>query len=311
MPRATLLQTEDLILYTYSMDLSIIIVSYNTSQITKDCIESVVLSLKNSKLKYEIVVIDNDSSDDSVEQLKILKTKYRQIQLLESGKNIGFGPANNQCVKKVKGEYILLLNSDTVVLNDAIEKLLEFTKSNPDAHFVGGKLLNSNRTSQASAAPFYSLPIVFAALFLKGDYWGLTRSSPNTTRKVDWVSGACILTKKTNFEKLGGFDEDVFLYMEEVDLLYRAKKMGFNTYFFPEAQFIHIGFASSGNRSKPIIQVFKGFMYLYKKHHSRTSQFVLKTMLQLKVAVSLFIGRVTKNQYLVNTYEEAKTLTKQ
>lgn len=292
------------------MDLSIIIVSYNTSQITKDCIESVTLSLENSQTKYEIVAIDNDSSDDSVEQLKLLKAKHKQIQLLENDKNIGFGPANNLGVRKSKGEYILLLNSDTVVLNDAVIKLLEFAHNNPKAHFVGGKLLNKDMSPQASAAPFYSLPVVFAAIFLKGDYWGLTRSSPTATRKVGWVSGACILAKKEYFEKLGGFDESVFMYMEEVDLLYRAKKLGFNTYFCPHAQFIHIGFASSGSRSKPIIQVFKGFLYLYKKHHSPTSQFVLKTMLQLKVAISLFIGRVTKNDYLINTYEEAKTLIK-
>lgn len=292
------------------MDLSIIIVSFNTSQITKDCIESVILSLKDSQITYEIVVIDNDSSDDSVEQLKKLRLKNKHIQLLESDKNIGFGPANNLAVKKSKGEYILLLNSDTVVLNQAIEKLLEFAKSNSQAHFVGGKLINKDMSPQPSAAPFYSLSIVFAALFLKGDYWGLTRSSPNSTQKVDWVSGACILTKKSTFEKLSGFDEDVFLYMEEVDLLYRARLLGLNTYFFPQAQFIHIGFASSGNRSKPIIQVFKGFLYLYKKHHSTTSQSLLKTMLQLKVAISVFIGRVTKNHYLVSTYEEAKTLIK-
>jgi len=292
------------------MDLSIIIVSYNTSQITKECIESIILSLQGSETKYEIIVIDNDSSDDSIEQLKILNSKYKQIQLIENDKNIGFGSANNLGVKKSKGEYILLLNSDTVVLNSAVEKLLEFAKANSQAHFVGGKLLNTNRTPQPSTAPFYSLPVVFAALFLKGDYWGLTRSSPVKTRRVGWVSGACILTKKNYFEKLGGFDEDVFLYMEEVDLLYRAKQAGFNTYFFPEAQFIHVGFASSGSRSKPIIQVFKGFMYLYKKHYSPTSQSILKTMLQLKVAVSVFIGRVTKNQYLINTYEEAKTFIK-
>jgi len=292
------------------LDLSIIIVSYNTSQITKECIESVIISLQGSQIRYEIVVIDNDSSDDSIEQLKILRSKYKQIHLIENNSNIGFGKANNQAAKEATGEYILLLNSDTVVLNGAVEKLLEFAKTNPQAHFVGGKLLNTNRTAQASTAPFYSLPVVFAALFLKGDHWGLTRSSPNATKKVGWVSGACILTKKNYYEKLGGFDKDVFLYMEEVDLLYRAKQEGFNTYFFPEAQFIHIGFASSGSRSKPIVQVFKGFMYLYKKHHSPTSQTVLKTMLQLKVAVSVFIGRVTKNQYLINTYEEAKTFIK-
>lgn len=293
------------------MELSIIIVSYNTSQITRECIESAISSLEGSKLKYEIVVVDNDSSDDSEEQLKILKAKHKQIQLIESGKNIGFGPANNLAVKKSKGEYVLLLNSDTVVIKDAIERLLSFAKNNKEAGFIGGKLLNKDGTSQPSAGPYYSLPIIFGALFLKGDYYGLTRFSPTKTKRVDWISGACILTKKEYFEKLGGFDEDIFMYMEEIDLLYRAKKLGYKVYVYPEARFIHYGSLSSGNRTYPILQVYRGFLYLYKKHHSRTSQNLLRSMLQLKADIALLIGKLSHNTYLIKTYEEAKELAKQ
>lgn len=290
------------------MDLSIIVISYNTAEITKNCLESIEKSLKNTTIKYEILVIDNASTDSSVNALKNYLPAGRHGKIIENKENVGFGRANNQGVKLAKGEYILLLNSDTVVLNHAIEKLLEFAKSNPKAHFVGGKLLNTDMTAQASTAPFYTLPVVFAALFLKGDYWGLTRGSPSKTCKVDWVSGACILTKKTYFNDISGFDEDLFLYMEEVDLLYRAKQKGYNTYFYPDARFIHIGFASSGSKSRPIIQVFKGFMYFYEKHHSKTSQTLLRSMLQLKAGISLFIGRITKNQYLIETYEEASAI---
>lgn len=293
------------------MDLSIIIVSYNTSQITRECIESVIVSLKDSKIKYEIVAVDNSSSDDSVEQLKLLRSEYKQIVLIENDKNLGFGPANNLAVKSAKGNYILLLNSDTVVLNSAIEKLLTFAKSTKDADFVGGKLLNKDQSSQPSSGPYYSLFVIFAALFLRGDYWGLSRQSPDKIKQVDWVSGACILTKKEYYKKLEGFDEGIFMYMEEIDLLHRAKELGYHTYFYPDAKFIHYGSQSSGNRTYPILQVYRGFIYLYGKHHGKVARACLSVMLQLKADIAIILGKLSHNPYLIKTYEEAKTLTKQ
>ncbi len=293
------------------MDLSVIIVSYNTSQITKECIESVIASLRDSGIKYEILVVDNNSSDDSVAQLKNLSAEHKQLHLIENDKNLGFGPANNLGVKKSKGEYLLLLNSDTVVLNNAIEKLLNFTKSNNDADFVGGKLLNKDQTPQPSTGPYYSLPVIFGALFLRGDYWGLTRQSPEKVKRVDWISGACILTKKEYYEKLDGFDEDIFMYMEEIDLLHRARELGYHVYFYPDAHFIHYGSLSSGNRTYPILQVYRGFIYLYNKHHSKLARACLAIMLQLKADIAIIIGKLSHNPYLVRTYEEAKTLASQ
>jgi GT2 family glycosyltransferase len=122
---------------------------------------------------------------------------------------------------------------------------------------------------------------------------------------VDWVSGACILTTKSLFEKMGGFDEDIFMYMEEIDLLYRAKKKGYTTYFYNKAQFIHLGSASSGGKTYPILQVYNGFLYFYNKHHKGLSVSILKGMLQLKALISLLIGKVTGKEYLINTYEQA------
>src|SRR3989338_7470766 len=202
-------------------DLSIIIISYNTKKITKDCLDSMLKSLKKSTLNYEIIVIDNHSIDRSLQLLREYSSNYSNIRIIENSENTGFGKANNQGVKIAKSDYILLLNSDTVTLNHSIEKLLSFFKENEyDSHFVGAKLFNKDMTEQPSTAPFFTLPVVFAALFLKGDYWGLTRASPNVSRKVDWVSGACIMTKKDFYNKLNGFDESVFMYMDEVDLLY-------------------------------------------------------------------------------------------
>jgi len=296
-------------------DLSIIIISYNTEKITIDCLKSIIESLKNSSLKYEIIVVDNASKDNSVSSVKKLKSEIKnrnlKINLIENKKNIGFGPANNQAVKLAKSDYLLLLNSDISVLNAAIEKLYNFYKQNEKLfNFLGGKLLNKNGTSQSSCGPMYTLPMIFAHLFLRGDYWGLTRYSPNKIKEVDWISGACILTKKEYFEKLGGFDEKIFMYMEEIDLFYRAKKQGFKVFFYPEAQFIHLGSRSSGGRTYPIIQVYRGLIYFYKKHYPRLSIFLLKIMLKLKALVAIAIGKITKNNYLIKTYEEAYQIAK-
>ncbi len=291
-------------------ELSIIIISYNTQGITKNCLNSIRKSLLNSHLNYEVIVIDNFSTDSSLEMLNQIKDE--RLRIVRNNHNEGFGKANNQGARMAQGKYLLFLNSDTVVLDNAIYKLLACLKENGNkVHFLGGKLFNSDMSPQPSCGPFYSLPIVFAALFLRGDYWGLTRYSPNSLKKVDWVSGACILTKRGYFEQVGGFDEGIHMYMEEIDLLYRARKHDFQTYFCPLAHFIHLGSASSGGRTFPILQVYRGFTYFYQKHYSSLSLFFLRLMLQLKAAVAILIGRISKNHYLVTTYEQAFQIASQ
>jgi len=296
-------------------DLSIIIISYNTEKITIDCLKSIIESLKNSSLKYEIIVVDNASKDNSVSLVKKLKSEMKnrnlKINLIENKENIGFGPANNQAVKLAKSDYLLFLNSDIIVLNAAIEKLYNFYKQNEKLfNFLGGKLLNKDGTSQPSCGPMYTLPMIFAHLFLRGDYWELTRYSPKKIKEVDWISGACILTKKEYFEKLGGFDEKIFMYMEEIDLFYRAKKHGFKVFFYPEAQFIHLGSQSSAGRSFPILQVYQGLIYFYKKHFSQFSLFILIIMLKLKALIGFLIGKIINNKYLTQTYAKAWQIAK-
>jgi len=296
-------------------DLSIIIISYNTEKITINCLKSIIESLKNSSLKYEIIVVDNASKDSSVSSIKKLKSEIKnrnlKINLIENKENIGFGPANNQAVKLAKSDYLLFLNSDIIVLNASIEKLYNFYKQNEKLfNFLGGKLLNKDGTSQPSCGPMYTLPMIFAHLFLRGDYWELTRYSPKKIKEVDWISGACILTKKEYFEKLGGFDEKIFMYMEEIDLFYRAKKHGFKVFFYPEAKFIHLGSQSSAGRSFPILQVYQGLIYFYKKHFSQFSLFILIIMLKLKALIGFLIGKIINNQYLTQTYAKAWQIAK-
>lgn len=290
-----------------TMDLSIVIVSYNTKKITEDCMESINRSLTGAKIKYEIIVVDNNSLDGSQKLLEKMSGDVKNnLVYKQSGENLGFGRGSNFGVNIAQGNYILLLNSDTIILNRAIEKLYNLYVENEGlTHFLGAKLLNRNLTSQPSACRFFTLPVIFAALLLKGDYWGLTRFSPNKFRQVDWISGACIMTTKKNYQRLGGFDKNIFMYMEEVDLLYRAKKLGLNTFFFPDSQIIHLGSASSNGKTFPILQVYQGFLLFYKKHYSIYHLFALRLILKFKALLAYLIGKIKGDQYLIQTYEEA------
>jgi len=288
-------------------DLSIVIVSYNTKKITEDCIESINRSLTNTKIKYEIIVVDNNSLDGSQAALqKIAQNEAHHLVFFQTGSNLGFGQGNNFGVKKANGKYILLLNTDTYVLNRAIEKLYNFyVAREKQIHFLGSKLLNKDLSAQPSACRFFTLPVVFATLLLKGDYWGLTRSSPNKFCQVDWISGACIMTTKKHYQRLGGFDENIFMYMEEVDLLYGAKNLGLICFFYPDSLIIDLGSASSQGKTFPILQVYKGFLFFYKKHYSILHILALRLILKFKAIIAYLIGKIRGDQYLIKTYEEA------
>ncbi|MBI2641927.1 glycosyltransferase family 2 protein [Candidatus Roizmanbacteria bacterium] len=290
-----------------TFDLSIIIISYNTKAITLNCLNSVLNSIQ--KIKYEIIVIDNASNDDSYEEIKKLSSTHSQIRIIRNQQNTGFSKANNQASNSARSAHLLFLNSDILVQKDAIEKMYTYFKQDEKTiNFLGGKLLNRDLSMQPSCGPFYSLPVIFTALYLRGDYWGLTRYSPNVIKQVDWVSGACIMTKKEYFEKIGGFDEGIFMYIEEIDLFYRVHYYGYSTFFYPEAQFIHLGSASSGKRTYPILQVFKGLIYFYQKYYPRRIPF-LKFMLQLKARIGVLIGALFNNNYLKETYGKALSIT--
>ncbi len=297
------------------MDLSIIIISYNTSAITKTCLDTLVQSLSHSDLRVEILVIDNGSADNSLEMLqgykKNIRNKNIELNVIESKENLGFVKANNLGAKKAKAKTLLLLNSDIEILDNAIEKLYFFYQNQDVFQFVGAKLFNKDMSPQASAGPEYTLFNMFLFLFLQGDRFGITRNSPNHLTEVAWVSGAAFMTTKEYFNELHGFDEGIFMYMEEIDLFYRARKHHYKIGFYPDSHLIHLGSASSKGRTQPILQVYKGYLYYYKKHFSQRELMILKNMLKLKARISIFIGyvlkflnRTSRSEYLIKTYEE-------
>lgn len=283
------------------MDVSIIIPSFNTKALLERCLISIHSDLKKCNISYEIIVVDNASTDGSPE---LLSKKYPQVQLVCNTENLGYGKANNQAIKMAKGEYVLLLNSDIIVQHDAISSLYGFIKGKNHA-FAGGKLFNVDGSAQASCGPFFTLPVVALMLFAKGDLWGATRSSPDFTRPVDWVSGACLMGEKKAFEDVGLFDEGIFMYMEDIDFLYRAKKKGYSVFFCSDALFTHLGAGSSGQRRTPVVNIYRGLMYFYRKHRGSFACATIRLMLRVKALAAILGGRIMGKRDLSLIYEEA------
>lgn len=220
---------------------------------------------------------------------------------------MGFSRGNNVGIKQAKGEYIMLLNSDTVIKEGAIEKLVRFLDEHPEVSIVGPRLLNQNSTFQANCGWFPLLRVAFLMLFK--EHFGESdsvRFSPVKSQAVDWLMGAAFMARREVFDKIGGLDEDIFMYMEEVEWFYRTKKQGFITYFLKEAEIIHLGRGSSiTGKKEPIINIYKGLLHFYKKHRSKTEIIMLKLMLKLKALLTLIIGYLKKDAYLIETYGQA------
>jgi len=282
--------------------ISIIILSWNTKKLLRDCLQS-IYALDPKPYTLEIIVVDNGSTDGSP---KMVKKKFPKAILIKNKKNLGYGAGNNQGMRKAKGDYFLLLNSDTIVKNKAPAKMAQFLNQHPEVGVIGCKLLNQDGSDQPSFGPFPNLLVTGVMLF--GEHWlgDLVRRSGNQVKETDWVMGAALMVKKEVFEKAGPMDEGIFMYMDEVEWCRRIKKASYRVMFYPKAKIIHLGGASSPTgRKDPILNIYRGLIYFYKKHYSGWQLPILRLMLKLKAAGSLLIGYLTNNQYLKETYGQA------
>lgn len=289
--------------------LSIIILNWNTRELLRKCLKSLISNSKFLISNYEVIVVDNGSEDNSVEMLKNLKPclPAGRLKTIENGKNLGFSKGNNIGIKAASGQCIMLLNSDTIVKQGAIQKLVEFLDSHCEIDIVGPKLLNKDGTPQASCGRFPNLGVAFVMLFKEhlggSDY---VRYSPEKSGFVDWMMGAAFMARKEIFQKIGGLDEEIFMYMEEVEWFYRARKAGFKSYFLKEAEIIHLGRGSAKSGKKdPILNIYKGIIHYYKKHKSFFELIILRLMLKLKAVMALTVGYLKNDNYLKETYGEA------
>jgi GT2 family glycosyltransferase len=253
------------------LDVSIIIVNWNTRDVLRSCLASVYKETKN--ITHEVIVIDNDSSDDSVE---MVKKEFPKAKLIENRSNRGFAAANNQGMAIATGRYVLLLNPDTIVLDRAIEKTVAFADDHPEAAVVGCRVLNPNRTLQPTCFMFPSLlnmllsTIYLNKLFSKSRFFGRERMTwwnRTDVRDVDVVTGCFMLVRRSAIEQVGIMDERFFVYGEETDWCYRFKQAGWRILFTPNAHIIHLSGASSKQmKSEMVLQLRASILLFFKKH---------------------------------------------
>jgi len=279
------------------LDLSIIIVNYNVKEFLQNLIHSIEKA--SSNLKKEIIIIDNASDDGSVD---FIREKFPQIKLIANQKNLGFGKANNIGLKEATGKFILLINPDTIVAEDTFEKMIKFFESNDSAGLAGCKILNPDGTLQLACrrsfpGPWTSFTKVtgLSSLFPSSKIfarYNLTYFDENQTYEVDAISGSFMMMRKEVYEKVGGFDEQFFMYGEDLDLCYRIQKDGFKVYYVHSTQIIHYKGESTKRSSFDETKVFYSAMHLFVKKHL-SSSLLVEVILRSAIAVRsvfAFIG---------------------
>lgn len=287
--------------------LSIIILNYNTYDLTSRCIDSFFsyYSKKISEKTFEVIVVDNNSMDSDHEFLKKY-CKEKGITFIQSNENGGFGKGNNIGAKAASGKYLLTLNSDTQVKDNNLEEALQFLDNNPKIGILGGYIENTDISVQRSYGDFYTFPSVILFLFgsFGKDLGEKFFQKPKNSQYVDWVSGGFMIIRRQVFEKLQGFDEKIFMYLEDMELCFRAKKIGQEVYYFPRAKVLHAGHGSS-SRSFAIINIYKGILYFFKKHRSKFEYNMVKLLLITKARILIMVGIITGSKYLKETYSQA------
>lgn len=251
-------------------EVSVIVVSFNTRQMTLDCLRSIA---EQTSAPHEVILIDNASKDDSA---AAVSAEFPTVRLMAEAENHGFARANNIAAKVARGDYILLLNPDTVVLNGAIDRLLAFAKRNPQAKIWGGRTLygdgSLNPTSCWGKMTLWSvfctttgLSSVFhkSSLFNSEGYGNWRR---DTAREVDIVTGAFLLMKRDLWNLLGGFDLSYVMYGEEADLCLRARSIGARPMITPDATITHYVGASQQLRGSKLVMLLKAKIRLIRDH---------------------------------------------
>lgn len=289
------------------MEISIVTLNYHKSHLTLACIHSLWEQFSTEFLSdaIELIIVDNHSQDDSIEQIEkaIVTSKWKNITLIKNTKNDGFAKGCNIGATRAKGKYILFLNNDTLIKDRGIITMKEFMDMHDSIAILGGKLVNRDGTPQSCVGSFYS-PISILLLLTGLQKYGMVDKNPEKIKKVDWVKGGLLMVREGVFNKLGGFDENIFMYTEDMEFCYRAKQQGFDVYFYPDISVYHKESGSS-NRTFAVIHIYKNLLYFYKKHKSYAEYVYVKTLLRLKAMALIGIGRVQNNPYYISTYEKA------
>jgi GT2 family glycosyltransferase len=269
------------------VDISFIIVNWNTRDILINCLHSIYKTATD--IDFEIYVVDNNSTDGSQEAIK---KHFPEINLIENKTNTGFAHANNQALEIMQGRYALLLNSDTILQDGAVRKLLSFMNDFPGAGIAGAQLLNNDGSKQNSIDNFLSLETeVFNKSFLRilfPNKYPSKRRSCHSPIAVDSVIGACMMVRKA---EVGFFDEDYFIFLEETDWCFRMHKKGWKVYHVPDARVFHI----SGHSKKKApwesqIEYYKSLYTFFRKNRGVVSYMAIRILKPFKILVNLILN---------------------
>lgn len=287
--------------------LSIIIVSYNTKEITKNCLQSIYQA--SWKDPFEIIVVDNNSQDGTID---MIKEEFPKVKLIENYDNKFFAKANNQGAKIARGKYLLLLNSDTLVYDDNLQKMIDFyEKQKSNIICIGPKILNKDKSIQSYGVHKYGF-IHHVLISLKlhklpgiNLVFKSLPSSPKKTHEVGWVSGCCMMIPKNLYEKVGGLNENLEFYGEEPEFSYRTQKLGYKTLFYHKSEIIHLGGISS--KSIPTFQekftYYKRYDKLIKETHGYKNELRNLKFTSLCITLKMILYPKKKNNYLNNKKE--------
>lgn len=254
------------------LKLSIVIVNYNVKHFLEQCLHAVEKATKN--IESEVFVVDNNSVDGSI---GMLIHKFPKIKLIANKRNLGFSKANNQAILRAQGNYILLLNPDTVVEEDTFEKVVGFMDKHPDAGGLGVKMIDGcgrflPESKRGLPTPWVAFHKIFglSSLFNKSKFFGkyhLSYLNENEIHVVDVLAGAFMLLRRETLEKVGLLDEDYFMYGEDIDLSYRITKAGYKNYYYPETTIIHYKGESTKKGSLNYVRMFYNAMIIFARKH--------------------------------------------
>ncbi|KAF0237820.1 MAG: hypothetical protein FD181_1583 [Prolixibacteraceae bacterium] len=289
------------------MKLSVIIVNYNVKHFLEQCLHSVYRAAEG--IETEIFVVDNNSVDGSAQ---LIREKFPGLHFIENKENIGFSRANNQAVRKAKGEYILLLNPDTVVEENTFAKVTVFMDQHPEAGGLGVKMIDgkgnflpeSKRGLPTPWVAFYKM-FGLAKLFPKSRKFGkyhLSYLNPNEIHEIEILAGAFMLLRKKALDKVGLLDEAFFMYGEDIDLSYRIIQGGYKNYYFPETTIIHYKGESTKKGSLNYVKVFYNAMIIFARKHFSGGKagifaFIIHLAIYFRALISVF-KRIFEKIYL-------------
>lgn len=290
----------------YETQISVVIVNYNVKYFLEQCLYSVRSATKN--MDIDIYVVDNNSTDGSIEYLRPL---FPDVTFIENKENIGFAKANNQAFRICKGEYVLMLNPDTVIGEESLRSLCYFMDEHPEAGAVGLKMINGNGLFLAESKRSFPTPWVsFCKLFglsrlfpdsPKYASYTLPYLSPDEQHEVDVLSGAFMLMRHDALMATGLLDEDFFMYGEDIDLSYRFIQQGYKNYYIPE-RMLHYKGESTQKVSYSFLKRFYGAMLIfYKKHYGHSSVLQdclirMAVVLRAIIASALNLFRIRKGK---------------